>query len=111
MYMKRIIEKRNKPKGKRVEKTAAVQRVMVETLVYDDGILIENRFSLVSELTTRSTTPPLSPISGSSTEQRGYKKVHWTERGLNTLVVSVVSCHERFELEDEWDVGCVHLFG
>ena len=92
-------------------KQAAVQGVMVETLVYDDGILIENRFSLVSELTTRGTTPPLSPISGSSTEQRGYKKVHWTELGLNTLVVSVVSCHERFEFEDEWDVGYVHLFG
>ena len=25
-------------------------------------------------------------------------------------VESVVSCHERFEFEDEWDIGCVHLF-
>ena len=76
VYMKRIIEKGNTSKGRRVKTTAAVQGVMVETLVYDDDILIENRFSLVSELTTRGTTPPLSPFSGSSSEQRGYKKVH-----------------------------------
>ena len=42
----------------------------------------------MSELTTRGTIPPLSPISGFSIEQRGYKKVHWTERGLNTLIES-----------------------
>ena len=42
----------------------------------------------MSELTTRGTTPPLSPISGSSIEQRGYKKVRWTERGFNTLIES-----------------------
>ena len=29
--------------------------------------------------------PPLSPNSGSSIEQRAYKKVHWTERGYNTF--------------------------
>ena len=46
------------------------------------------RFGRVSELTTRSTTLPLSPITGSSFEQRGYKKVHWRERGLNTFVES-----------------------
>ena len=85
---KRIAEKGNKPKGKRVETTAVVQGVMVETSEYDDGMLIESRFSFVSELTTRGTTPPLSPISGPSIEQRGYKQVHWTERGLNTLVES-----------------------
>ena len=42
----------------------------------------------VSELTTRGTAPPLSSITGSSIEQRGCKKVHWKERGLNTLVES-----------------------
>ena len=52
----------NKPKGKRVETTAAVQEVMVETLEYDNGMLIESRFGFVSELTT---IPPLSPISRS----------------------------------------------
>ena len=85
---KRIAEMRNKPKGKRVETTAAVQGVMVGTLEYDDGMLIESRFGFVSELNTRGTTPPLSPISGSSVEQCWYKKVHWTERGFNTLVES-----------------------
>ena len=73
---KRIAEKGNTPKGKRVETTAVVQEVMVETLESDDGMLIESRFCFVSELTTRGTAPPLSPISGSSIEQRGYKKVH-----------------------------------
>ena len=61
---------------------------MVETLECDDGMLIESRFCFVSELTTGGTAPPLSPISGSSTEQRGYTKVRWTERGLNTLIES-----------------------
>ena len=36
-------------------------------------------FGGVSELTMRSTTPPLSPSAGSSIEQHGYKKVHWKE--------------------------------
>ena len=88
MYKKHINEKGNKPKGKRVETTAAVQGAMVATLEYEDGMLIENRFDFVSELTTRGTTHPLSPISGSSIEQRGYKKVHSTERGFNTLIES-----------------------
>ena len=35
-----------------------------------------------------SATSPLSPSAGSSIEQRGYKQVHWRERGLNTLVES-----------------------
>ena len=61
---------------------------MVETLEYDDGMLIGRRFGLVSELTTRGTTPPLSPISGSSIEQRGYKMIHWKERGFISLVES-----------------------
>ena len=61
---------------------------MVETLVYADGILIESRFGFVSDSDTRGTTLPLSPISGSSIEQRGYKKVHWTERELKSLVES-----------------------
>ena len=88
---------------------------------YYDDILIESRVGFVSELTTRGTTPPLSPITGSSIEQRGYKKVQWTERRFNQYVdrvesvgschESVVSCHECFDLEDEWDIGCVHLFG
>ena len=52
MCKKRIAEKGNKPKGKRVETTAVVQEVMVETLEYDDGVLIESRFGFVSELTT-----------------------------------------------------------
>ena len=60
----------------------------------------------MSELTTRGTRPPLSPISESSIEQRGCMKVHWTERGVDR-VHSVVSCHECFEFEDEWDIGCV----
>ena len=51
-------------------------------------MLIESRFGFVSELTTRATTPPLSPVSGSLIEQRGYKKVHWTVRGFNTLIES-----------------------
>ena len=42
----------------------------------------------MTEFTTRGNTPPLSPISGSSIEPRGYKKVHWTESDLNTLVES-----------------------
>ena len=61
---------------------------MVETLECEDGMLIGSRFGSVSELTTRGTAPPLFPISGSSIEQRGYKKVHWTECGFNTLVES-----------------------
>ena len=85
---KRIAEKGNKPKGKRVETTAVVQGVMVETLVYDDGMLIESRSGFVSESTTRGTTPPLFLISGFSIEQRGYREVHWKGRGLNTLVES-----------------------
>ena len=85
---KRIAEKGNKPRGKRVETTGAAQGVMVETLEYDDGMLIESRFGFVSELTTRGATPPLFPISGSSIEQLGYKKEHWTERRLSTLAES-----------------------
>ena len=46
------------------------------------------RFGRLSELTTRSTTPPLSAVTGSSIEQRGCKKVHWKERRLNTLAES-----------------------
>ena len=46
------------------------------------------RFGRVSLSTTRSTTPPLSPRTESSIEQRGCKKVHRRERGLNTLVES-----------------------
>ena len=88
---KRIADKGNKTKRERerereVETTAVVQRVMVETLEYDDDMLNESRFGFVSELTTRGTTPPLSPISGASIEQRGYKKVDWKERVFNTLV-------------------------
>ena len=62
MYKKRIAEKGHKPKGKRVERTAVVQGVMVETLEFDDGMLIESRFGFVSDLTTRGTTRPLSPL-------------------------------------------------
>ena len=51
-------------------------------------MLIESRFSFVSESTTRGTTCPLCPISGSSIGQRWYKEVHWTGRGLNTLAGS-----------------------
>ena len=72
VYKKRTSEKWNKPKGERVETTAVVQRVMVETLEYEDGMLTENRSGFVSELTTRGTTPSLSPISRSSIEQRGF---------------------------------------
>ena len=57
----------------------------------------------MSVLTTRGTTPPLSPIAGSSIEQRGYKKVHWKERGHNTLVESsrlvLVMCVLSLEME------------
>ena len=59
---------------------------MVETSEYDDGMLIGSRFGYGSELTTRGTTPPLSPISEYSIEQRGYKKVHGKERVFKTLV-------------------------
>ena len=83
MYKKRIAEKGNKTE--RVETTAVVQRVMVETSEDDDGMLIGSRFGFASELTTRgTTTPPLSPNSEYSVEQ----KVHWRERGFNTLVKS-----------------------
>ena len=44
---KRIAERGNKPKRKRVETTAVVQEVIVETLVYDDGILIQSRFGFM----------------------------------------------------------------
>ena len=56
VHKKHIAEKGNKPKGKRVETTAVVQGVMVDTSEYDDGMLIGSRFSFVSELTTRGTT-------------------------------------------------------
>ena len=56
VYKRLIAEKGSKPKGKRVETTAEVQGVMVETLKYDDGMLIGSRFSFMSELTIRSTT-------------------------------------------------------
>ena len=88
VYKKRIAEKRNKPKGKRVETAAVVKGLMVEQVEHDDGMLIESRFGFVSELSTRGTTPPLSRISESSIEQRLYKKVHCTERGFNTLIES-----------------------
>ena len=88
VYKKRIAEKGNKPNGKTVETTAVAQGVMVETLEYNDGMLIESRFGFVSGLTTSGRASPLSPIPASSIEQRGYKKVHWTERGVNTLVES-----------------------
>ena len=67
----------------------------------------------MSELTPRSKTSPLSPSTESSIEQRGYKKVHWRERGLNTVVESSQfgSCQEYLEIGTEWDIGCVHLFG
>ena len=42
----------------------------------------------MSELTTRGTAPPRSSIAWSSVEQRGYRKVHWKERGLDTFVWS-----------------------
>ena len=61
---------------------------MVETLECDDGVLIEGHFGFVSHLKIRGTTHPLSPISESPIAQRGYKKVHWTERGLNALIKS-----------------------
>ena len=88
VYKKRIAEKGKKLKGKRVETTAVVQRMMVKTLEYENGMLIESCFGFVSEFTTRGTRPPLSPISGSLIEQRGYNKVHWSERGFNTLIES-----------------------
>ena len=70
------------------------------------------RFGREAELTTRSTTPPLSPITGSSIEQRGCKKVHWKERRLNTLAHSSrLARYECFEFGTEGDIGCVHLFG
>ena len=101
------------PKGKRVETTAVVQGVMVEMLEYEDGMLIENRFGYVSELTTRGTTPPLSPISGSSLAQRGYKKVHWKERAFRTLIEStrLVPVMSVLSLKMNGTSGCVHLFG
>ena len=93
---------------------AVVQGVMVETWEYEDedyvfefghevSADVQRRethhciggasrsacgLGRVSELTTRSTTPPLSPRTGPSIEQRGCKKVHRRERGLNTLVES-----------------------
>ena len=115
VYKKRIAEIGKKPKSEieRVETTAVVQRAMVKTSEYDDGMLIGSRFGFVSELTTRGTTPPLSPISGSSIEQRGYKKVHWTESGFNTLIESsrLFLVMSVFGFGTKWDIGCVHQFG
>ena len=89
MFKKRIAEKKDtSPKERELETTAVVQGVTVETLECDDGMLIRSLFGFVSELTTRGTTPPLSPISGSSVEQCGHKKVHCTERGSNTSACS-----------------------
>ena len=96
VYEKRIAETGNKPKGKRVETTAVVQGVMVEMLEYGDDMLIESRFGFVCELTTRGTTPPLFTNSGSSIEQRGYKKVHWTERELSAMTAIRVDSKSRF---------------
>ena len=81
-------ERKQAQKRERVEATAVVQRVMVETSEYDDSMLIGSRFGYVSESTTRGTTPPLSPISGSSIELRGCKMALWKERRFSTLVVS-----------------------
>ena len=91
VYKKRITEKGNKPKGKRVETTAVAQGVM----------------------TTRGTTPPLSPNSESSIEQRGCKKVHWTERGFNTLIESsrLFLVMSILSLKMKCDIDCVHFFG
>ena len=113
VYKKRSTKWRNKPKGERVEAPAVVQGVMVETLEYEDGMLIESRFRFVSGWTTRGTTPPPSPISGSSIEQRGYKKVQWTERGFNTLIESSRLFLFRSVLSSKMNgsIGCVHLFG
>ena len=60
-------------------------------------------FGYVSELTPRCTAPPLSSIAGSAIDRRGYKKVHWKERRLNTLsrVKSVGSRFVCFEFGDE----------
>ena len=102
---KRIAEKGNKTE--RVETTAAVQRVMVETSEYDDGMLIGSRFGYVSQLTTRGTIPPLSPISGPLIEQRGYKNVHRKERGFKTLIESSRLVHIMSVLSLERN----HLFG
>ena len=109
VYKKRIAEKGNKPKGERVETTAVVQGVMVETSEYDDGMLIGRRFGDVSDLTTRGTTPPLSPISEYLIEQvstRTYTGKTWTQ--YVGRVESVVSCHECFEFATKWDIGRVH---
>ena len=72
VYKKRIAERGNNTES--VETTAVVQGVMVETLEYEDGMLIESRFSYVSELTTRGTALALSPISGSSLNSVGTRK-------------------------------------
>ena len=58
-----------KPKRERqreLEQQLVVQRVVVKTLEYDDGILIWSHFGFVFGLTTRGRTPP---ISGSAIEQ------------------------------------------
>ena len=87
--------KKTKPKGERVETNAVVQGSTVETCEYDDeryvfvfgdevtaGVQRREthscrdrgasrsacQFGYVSELTTRSTTPPRFPIDGSSIE-------------------------------------------
>ena len=110
VYKKRIAEKGNKPKGERVETTAVVQG--------SDGrnvggmmmaMLIGRRFGDVSDLTTRGTTPPLSPISEYLIEQvstRTYTGKTWTQ--YVGRVESVVSCHECFEFATKWDIGRVH---
>ena len=49
---------------------------------------VRSTVAQMSELTTRDTAPPLSSIVGSSTEQRGHKKVHWKQRKLKTSAES-----------------------
>ena len=111
MYKKHSVENGNKPKGERFETTAVVRIVVVETWKRDseDYVFVGNeviidvrekhictdgasrsacRFGYVSELTARGTAPPLSSTAESSIEQRGYKKVHWKERRLDTLAES-----------------------
>ena len=74
---------------------------MVETLEYDDGMLIESRFSFVSESTIRDTTSPLSLIQESTLDR--------TSTQYGGRVESVGSCYQCFEFGNEGDFGCVHL--
>ena len=66
------------------EVSADVQRRETHNCIGGGASRSACRFGCVSELTTRGTTPPPSPIIGSSIEQRGCKKVQYTGKNVDS---------------------------